>query len=278
MQPGFYDAYEKASNWLRLISRSEIRIKMLMTLNGGPKDLSQLREQLSLSSSTIIHAIGDMGSEGIIERSPEQGYTLTNIGSVQAVLVNDLINVLGVLSRNREFWLTHDISGIPNHLLKRIGDLGDCEVVKSSPDDVFKIFSNYFQLVGKAKVLKGVSPIFYPDFPGLVKALVDKKSKVELVLTKEVFFKVMEMNQDRLKALNGFLSEGVLELWVIDGDIKVALTVTDSALSFGLFNCEGTYDVLTDLVSYGDKALNWGRELFEYYRIPSKKITPEEMK
>ena len=276
MQPGFYDAYEKASNWLRLISRSEIRIKMLMTLNGGPKDLSQLREQLSLSSSTIIHAIGDMGSEGIIERSSEQGYTLTNIGNVQAVLVNDLINVLGVLSRNREFWLTHDISGIPNHLLKRIGDLGDCEVVKSSPDDVFKIFSNYFQLVGKAKVLKGVSPIFYPDFPGLVKALVDKKSKVELVLTKKVLAKVLD--QEDLEILSGLVSDQTLRLQVIDEDVKVAFTVTDSALSLSLFSNDGTYDTGTDLIGYGNEAIEWGRGLFEYYRKRSKNITPENLK
>lgn len=278
MEPDLYDTYEKASNWLRLISRSEIRIKMLMTLNGGPKDLSQLREQLNLSSSTIIHAIGDMGAEGIIGRSPEQGYILTNIGNVQAVLVNDLINVLGVLSKNSEFWLTHDISGIPNHLLKRIGDLGDCDVVRSSPDDVLEVFSNYTTLITSAKEIKGVSPFFQPNLPKMMEALVHSGANVKLVLAKEVFFKVMETNQDRLKALNGFLSEGVLELWVIDSDLKVALTVTDSALSFGLFNCEGTYDALTDLVSYGDKALNWGRELFEYYRILSKKITPEEMK
>jgi len=55
-------------------------------------------------------------------------------------------------------------------------------------------------------------------------------------------------------------------------DIKVAFTVTESLLNFGLFRLDGGYDLGTDLICTGDSAVVWGRELFGHYRRISKQI------
>ncbi|MDY6964611.1 MAG: winged helix-turn-helix domain-containing protein [Halobacteriota archaeon] len=265
----FYGIYENASMWLRLIARSEIRIKILVSLSKGSKNLGELRELLNLSSSTILHAMRNMEVEGFIENSVE-GYTLTNIGKIQAILINNLIKAIAVLEKDKDFWLTHDLSAIPDHLLRRIGELDDLVAVKGNAWDVLKPHYNLIQLLMKAGEVKSVSPVFHSDYPEIIETLVNNKADVELILTDKVMAKILESSRDILERM---ISEPNFRLWVIDEDVKVAITVTDSALSLGLFRDDETYDISTDLISHTDDALNWGRDLFEYYRLRSKKIS-----
>ncbi|MDY6964613.1 MAG: winged helix-turn-helix domain-containing protein [Halobacteriota archaeon] len=264
----FDEVYEKASDWLRLLARSEIRVKVLLILNEGTKKLGQLREMLDLSSSTILHAMRGMEVEGLIEHT-EIGYTLSNVGKIQAILVNDMIKTIAVLSKDKDFWLTHDLSGIPEYLLKRIGELNGCEVVVATPEDILKIFSSYFQMITSAKEMRSLTSIFHPDFPDAVKALVKRRANVELILTRNVMEKMIETDRDILESL---IPEANFGLWLIDEEVKETFTITDSALSLGFYRHDGAYDVATDLIARGDVALNWGRDLFEYYRKRAKMI------
>ena len=273
VRAGFSDHHKKALDKIRLFTGSEIRVKVLMDLNEGSKDLPQLKRSLGHDSSTIIHAMKDMKVENLIEVTKE-GYALTNIGKTEVILLNHLLRSVSTLSKNEEFWLTHDLSGIPDHLLRRIGDLSNCEILVSPSDDLLSVFSNYFQIVMKAKGMKGVSPIFHPDLPNLVKTLVDVKADVELVLTQKVIKKATKTCQHKFKKM---ISESNFRLWMIDEDVKVAFTVTDSALSFGLFSNDGRYDMGTDLVAYNDDAIRWGRDLFEYYRMRAREVNPDDI-
>ena len=47
---------------------------------------------------------------------------------------------------------------------------------------------------------------------------------------------------------------------------------TDSALSLGFYDHQGTYDWNQDLISYDKDAIAWGYELFEYYAKKSVMI------
>jgi predicted transcriptional regulator len=46
-------------------------------------------------------------------------------------------------------------------------------------------------------------------------------------------------------------------------DLKVALTVTETAFSLGLFMVNGEYDYNMDLVSVNQDAIVWGDALFQ---------------
>lgn len=266
VQAEFYDTHKKVLSWLRLLARSEIRCKIMLALNEGDKNLSQLRELLGLSSSTILHAMRDMETESLIV-STEDGYALTNIGEAQAILVIDLIKAIYVLSENPEFWLTHDISGIPEVLLKRIGDLGDCEVVKATTLDILKPLTDFIQMLGNSKKMLGISPIFHPDFPKIVGKLLSEQVSVKLILTKEILNKLIEYDVKIVEEISRRKNCGV---WLND-DLKVAFTVTDKFISLGLFSVDGVYDFTCDLMGGSKEAIVWGDSLFEYYIEKSKR-------
>jgi predicted transcriptional regulator len=46
-------------------------------------------------------------------------------------------------------------------------------------------------------------------------------------------------------------------------ELKIALALTESSFSLGLFALSGTYDDSMDLRSTSIEAINWGERLFE---------------
>jgi predicted transcriptional regulator len=54
---------------------------------------------------------------------------------------------------------------------------------------------------------------------------------------------------------------------VCNEPLRVGITVTDKALSLGLYKKDGiTYDTTTDLFSADPRAITWGEGLFSFYR------------
>jgi predicted transcriptional regulator len=85
---------------------------------------------------------------------------------------------------------------------------------------------------------------------------------VKLVVTPQVYSKLTDTSQ---KLLEDVLKFKNFDLKIANEQVLVALTVTDRFLSLGMFGCDGKYDVTMDLLGEGEEAIQWGRELFEYF-------------
>lgn len=250
---------------LKIFGRSEIRIKILIILGYSEAKIGVLSEKLNLTSSNILHAMKALEEIEIIKKSREV-YSLTNIGYILFKSFNNSIRIITTLSKNSKFWLSHDISGIPEHLLNQIGKIHSCEIVRSSPENIIWPLTNFIDIVSKAKWMKGISPIFCIEFFNLVKTLLEKNNNVELILTDLVLSKVLITGNEKPGFLEEAYNDGRLKLFKIDDDVKVGFTITDSVISLGLFDREGDYDMANDLVGYEEGALEWGMQLYEYYR------------
>ncbi|MCD6146849.1 MAG: winged helix-turn-helix domain-containing protein [Thermoplasmata archaeon] len=268
-----YSMYENIGDLLKLITSSGVRVKMMIGLIDGPKTSGQLRNEIGVSSSTVIHAARDLEREKLLAEM-EDGYHLTSVGRVISSKLYDMIRTMAVLEKSKDFWLTHDVGGIPKEFLDRIGELGDYEILTSNVKDIFKTLTVYMELAKKAKEFYGVSPVFVDAFVSLIKKLIKNEAKVQLVLTEDVIKELI--HRDR-KGFSEVLMNGDVSVWQINEDVGVAFTVTNSIFSLGLFGLDGTYDPSHDLVSREKGAINWGRELFKYYKSRAKKLELEEI-
>ena len=256
-------------NTLRLAACSELRRGILVSLREGKKALSELRTELEISSTTAIHALRELEKDNFVFQDEHRDYALTKIGEVIALKLSDFINVIDVLKKHEDFWLTHDLSGIPEQLLEKIGCLKDSTLFEDTAIDIFKVHTSFINLLAGAKKLRGVSSIFVPEYPLLFEELIlKKKADVELILTKEVLEKI---DKEILKKIFTDKSSK-FKLYITKEDAKAAFTVTDFFFSLGLFHVDGTYDYNRDFVSYDKKAIEWGNELFEWYRKRAKKV------
>ena len=124
------DFYDLAENRLKAFTRSAVRTKIMLRLaKSGETTAGELENDMNIRTSTILHAMRDLTDEDLVIKS-RHGYSLTNIGKIQALLVDELTSAIVVLDQHKEFWLNHDISGIPPELLTQIGMLVESEILK----------------------------------------------------------------------------------------------------------------------------------------------------
>jgi len=267
------EVYKTAGDLLKFITSSGVRTKMMIGLMQEPQSSGQMRDAIEVSASTVIHAARDLEKENLLVEK-DNGYHLTAIGRIIADKLFDTLHTVGVLNQHRDFWLTHNVMSIPQPFLERIGEIQEYDIITSSVKDIFKTFGIYMDFATKAREFWGVSPVFVEAFVSLIQKLLKRDANVRLVITEEVMAELI--NTDRA-GLKQSLSNSNLGMLVIDEPVKVAFTVTESMLSLGLFGMDGVYDVSHDLVSKHQGAINWGRELFEYYRSQARPLTVEDI-
>lgn len=254
---------------LRLVICSDLRKNLLICLNEDKKSLGDLRNELNISSTTAIHALRELEKSNLAFQDRDKNYALTKIGRILILKVADFGNAVDVLKKHERFWLEHDQSGLPDHMMEKIGWLKGSILIEDTPTDIFKVHTNFVNLLSKAKVIRGVSSIFVPEFMELFEDLIiNKKVDVELIFTKEVAGKINDLMVKKI--FNNKSSK--LKIYIMKENMKAAFTVTDFFLSFGLFHIDGSYDYNRDLITYDKKGIEWGRDLYEWYLQRAERV------
>ena len=231
--------------------------------------LAELRESTGASSTAAIHALRELEKERLTLQDGGRNYLLTSSGKIVALHLESFVRTVDVITQFGQFWLGHDLSGVPDDFLKSIGFLQESQILTSTPTDVFRAFSIFIKLLEEAKVISGVFPAFTPDLLDTFAALTAKGIQIELVVTREVLDTVLELI-DR-SALKNELKQN-LKLRVIEENPKTALTVTDYFLMLGLFRFDGSYDYSDELLNYSEQGIDWGRGLFNHYVSASQEF------
>ncbi|NYT01098.1 MAG: winged helix-turn-helix domain-containing protein [Methanocellales archaeon] len=253
---------------------SPLESEILLSLMEGRKSLSDLRASIKARDTSILHALKKLDNKRAIYKDTiKHSYSLTNIGHICSIMLNQFSKTSDVLMEMKDYWINHDLSGIPEHLLLRIGALSNLTVVKDTPSDLDAVHRRYLDSLKGSEWVYGVSPVFHSDFAGAIMKILGKGGKVKFVFTKEVLDRTRETIRikELAKYVKRILIDRNLEIF-IGNNLKVGLTVTDKFLSFGLFTLDGAYDYSADLMGSHSQALEWGEELFEYYRENSEKI------
>jgi len=217
---GIYEQYNEASDLLKFLTSSNVRTSILLSLNESSKNLTDLKQALNLESSTVIHSTSKLEKRDLIFKNGEN-YSLSQTGKIFALKLVNLIKTIDTVKSHEKLWLNHEIGGIPEDLLIKIGELRNSILIKPEPADINKPHTTFTQLLQSSKKLKGVSPVFHSDFAEIVAALVSEGVDVQLIFTelilekvtnsipKEVLskdnFKVYLINEDLLLQIASFL-------------------------------------------------------------------------
>ena len=249
--------YDLVEDHLRALTGSTVRTKITLSLLEGPQVISELSGHIGSSASTLLHSIKALQKDGTVGQGPTYG--LTHAGRIKALALNDLIKVLAVVSQSEQFWQSHDLSGIPPSLQADIGKLDGATLVQNSPTDPLASQTAFMEAVLRAKEVRGVSGIIAPGYQDMILSLLEKGTKVSLILTRMV---IERIEPDAIKAA---LADDNFTLYEID-DVRVGFSVTDELVTIALYRLDGSYDPQQDLICEGADAVLWGEELFEYYR------------
>lgn len=255
-----FELYEEIKDDLKFITSSDIRAKIVISLNEGPKKLGDLKDEVHMRSSSILHSMSQLEAKNLITRE-FQNYSLSQTGEMSAIVLMEMVNSLYLIKSNEEFWLNHKINEIPEYLMDKIDCLGNFKVIKSSLSDSPEQ-SPFNELLLGSKVIKGIiSPLIIQDELGVV----DKKEDVCIILADGNLNEVIAgFNLQKDTTEN-------IKLWKIKEDLKLILIVTDK---FILLNLPPAHknDSISYLMSETEESIKWGNKLFKYYLSQAEKL------
>jgi len=246
---------------LSLTTHPNLRTELLISLTEGKKDLSDLRKDLNVGSTTISHSLRELEENKLIQQDAERYYFLTNIGKIIANGLIDVSNTIETLYKFESFWLEHDLSAIPDQLLDKLGQLKDSRIISGTPVLVFKAYETVINLLKDAKEVKVVSSILIPDITLLFDMLVAEKD-MRIILTEDALYpSIEEVGLERVsKAI-----EKNFKLHMLKQNLKIGFfAVTDRFMALVPYRLDGVFDWSSDLISCNKAAIDWGLALFNH--------------
>ena len=138
-------------------------------------------------------------------------------------------------------------------------------VQRSNP---FELSEDWIKILKESKWIKGVSPVYHPEFPALFTALAEERD-VTLVLTKDVFEKCVSAHLELVRRFVGLGGE----MRVCD-DARIAFVVAQKGFAMGLY-AGNVYDANHIYVCFSREAVSWGLRLFEHFYGRPKSIVED---
>jgi predicted transcriptional regulator len=260
--------YGEIEDEIKSIFRSRLQTQILLSLMEENKNLSQLREITGSTSQAVIPKIRKLELNQFVEEGGHN-YSLTPMGNILTFKMQDYILAFGAFCKFKDFWAKHHLRGIPEPLLKDIGDLIDSEIISETTEDVSKVLSTYFRCLQGSKQAFVVSSMTSNELIDAVIEMLEKGIPVEVVITRDLFMKLdKEPYIDKYHKLMNFSN---FKLMVTEEYVRVGTTVTENFLSFGLYKKDGIlFDLTEQIFGFDSRSLSWGRRFFQYYKDRSK--------
>ncbi len=256
------------SSLIDLVFRSDKRKNLLILLDGGSKNIDEIRNELNVTATSILPQIKKLIDSDLIVQEDKM-YKLTVLGEFIVKKIKPLISALEVVEKNNCYWTGHDLNSIPRHLLERISELGDCIFIEPDLNHIYEPSQKIIDSMANAKTVSTFASYFNPAYLPLYVDLGRKDAELSLNLTQSVWDYLSNEHPNMTKGLMGMDN---ISLYVSKEGIKISeITVTDKIMLLGLFDKNGKFDQQF-IMSFEPAALKWGQELFDYIKRLSRQV------
>lgn len=100
------------------------RLQILKILQEKNLKASSIANETKSSIQALSRHLDTLAESKLIEKNSEGEYQLSSIGKIAL----SQIPFFEFLSKNKDYFEEHDFTGIPEHLVSRIGDLSNCKL------------------------------------------------------------------------------------------------------------------------------------------------------
>lgn len=247
---------------IKYILTSGMRSKLLLTLHEKPKKLEELRNELQKPSATILHGLKELENNNLIQKE-QKYYKLTSNGYLITTNMVKLIENWYSVNKSELYWNNHDLSDIPEDVLKNIYLLKDAKYVNSTTSDLSNAINTYLKLISTAKKLKIILPIYSENhFKNLINLFDNGKLEhLELIVNEELEYSMLK-NENIKKSI---IENDKVNIKVINRKTKLFLTISEEFVTLTLFFKDGHYDDSQILIGKDENALKWALTLYSYF-------------
>jgi predicted transcriptional regulator len=254
---------------LDVVFASEKRKNVLLLLQDGPKQMETLLKSLGTTRQALLPQIRTLEEHYLVFHFADV-YELTTIGKLAAGKMVPLVGTIEVFDSDIDYWGTHKLDFIPPHLLKRINELGKCEITQPAITEIHEFNNEFYEHSKISGSVSRASTYFHPMYSTLYPQLMDRKVQIYLIITREV----LDRLQNQPDPSFGKLLENDLFHLLVYPKKSNLLTFANNDYYFfmSLFKDTGEVDNKEILCS-NPSAIEWGKELFEHYMKDSIPVT-----
>lgn len=232
---------------------SESRLGILRELNKKNCKMTGVASKLDLTATEASRQLQRLNDALLAQKQPDGTYSITNYGR----LVLHLSLHLEFVFKHKEYFLTHDIWGLPDQFLSRLGELSGSNLKMDVMENINTIEritreAQEYIWMGGAEQPLNIDPILTELVPKGVKC--------------------------RFLVLERFIPKEPLALEVARGiewrsldtiPVNFLMTEKEAGLSFNFIGGRADY---AGFVGKDPMFLNWARDLFLYYWEKGKRI------
>jgi len=255
---------------LKFLNNSEVRLRILACLSKHPLSLADFKKMSFVSYSSISTNVHKLCLEGYVEKISRNNFQLTNMGRIYLISLMEFHDTINTVNNFSEFWLDHDVDALSVKYLKKISDLEGSKLIKSGPADIYKTHEEFRKLFRDSEILRVIFPYLHPEYPKLIRKLVSNGSKVQILVPEIISERFIKSIGETL--VRSAIKTNILSIKSIEGDVKLALAVSNQWVSIGLFKRDGSYDQSRLLVSNRKEAIKWSNNIFNSYDKKAKEI------
>jgi predicted transcriptional regulator len=255
-----------------LLLRSDKRRKILLFLKEGPKNIEEITGQLGSSCTAVLPQIKRLTEKGLV-RQEDKNYMLSTVGLIVTEKMVPLLGTLEVFEDSLDYWAQNDLTGIPSFLRLKLEMLAGYKVIEPQLNRMFEPPEEFINSLKKSTEIMYFSSFFQPCFSGFDQDFLKKRTASTFIFSKNFFERIFSPHPEEAEDL---LLTKSSNLYIYEGfSSVVSLTVTERFMALMLLNKKGKLDQNL-LISSESEAIEWGKELFMYYRGLSKQLSCEE--
>ncbi len=248
---------------------SEKRKGVLLSLREGAKEMETLLRSLNTTRQALLPQIRILEEHYLVSHDRDT-YELTTIGKLVVDDMFPLLGVVGVFDIDIDYWGTHDLAFIPPHLLKRIDELGECRIMSPSTEKMYEAHHEFNQESKKQKSQFSITTFFYPNFSDIFSELLSNDVDMYVIVSQSLFDKLRTDSYTNLKRL---IADKLVRFYVYPGKMEfLSFVFNQSTVMMSPLKINNEFDNRHVLCRNPD-AVEWAKELFEYYLKDSVPIT-----
>lgn len=260
------------SSLITILLSSEKRTDLLLLLKEKPRTIEEINDKLDTNSVAILPQLKKLKEMGLVAHE-DRAYDLSLIGKIIVRKMEPLVKAFRLLEDNYDYWSGLKSGEIPPGFFKRMEEFVTRMPGRYYGDNNSSAFREMTEALSNSK--KVLLVISYPNsrYPDICSEHAKTGSKVSVVLTQPVF----EIYASKFKKeLDNLLLLENSDIYVLDNNIiPPTVAVTDKMVLTCFSSGKNTQDENGSIVGFGEDAVKWGMELFEYIKALAKPFVLE---
>ncbi|TGC10912.1 helix-turn-helix transcriptional regulator [Methanolobus halotolerans] len=251
----------------KLLGISEEKKNLLLLLHEGQKKKETILLAMGMSRQALVPHLRLLEQNGLIT-SQDGSYELTGVGKITVCEMIPFLETLEFLDKTSNLLGKYKLDFIPSNLLERFHEIGSLELKEPKLSEVHEPDKEFMSTVSTS--FSVITTFLYPTFPDFTSEMMDKGVKVSVIINQAMFEK---LKTDRYADFKRLVENKCSDVYLYPEDIGfVSFSLTDACIMFRLLGENNGFDNKL-IMACNQNAVEWGKELFEYYKERSTVIT-----